>query len=50
MYPNLKLQVWKSGLRRNRVARDLNIDETVLSKIINGYREPSPRVRALLPE
>ncbi len=48
MYPNLKLEIWVSGLRQNRVARELKIDETVLSKIINGHREPSPSIRTLL--
>ena len=41
MYPNLKLQLWKSGMRQNRLANVLLIDETVLSKIINGFRQPS---------
>jgi transcriptional regulator with XRE-family HTH domain len=41
MYPNLKLQLWKSGMRQNRLANVLVIDETVLSKIINGFRQPS---------
>lgn len=46
MYPNLKLQIWKSGLRQNRLARMLAIDETVLSKVVNGFREPSPELCA----
>ena len=41
MYPNLKLQLWKTGMRQNRLANVLLIDETVLSKIINGFRQPS---------
>lgn len=45
MYPNLKLQLWKTGLRQNRLARLLAIDETVLSRILNGYREPSQELR-----
>jgi transcriptional regulator with XRE-family HTH domain len=45
MYPNLKLQLWKSGIRQNRLAHMLNMDETALSKIINGYREPSAELR-----
>ena len=45
MYPNLKLQIWKSGIRQNRLAKVLGIDETVLSKIVNGFREPSAEVR-----
>jgi transcriptional regulator with XRE-family HTH domain len=41
MYPNLKLQLWKTGMRQNRLATVLLIDETVLSKIINGFRQPN---------
>lgn len=46
MYPNLKLQIWKSGIHQNRLARELSIDETLLSRIINGYREPSASVKS----
>lgn len=46
MYPNLKLQIWKSGIRQNRLAQMLGMDETMLSKIVNGFREPSPELRA----
>jgi transcriptional regulator with XRE-family HTH domain len=45
MYPNLKLQLWKSGMRQNQLARLLGMDETVLSKIVNGFRHPSLQVR-----
>jgi transcriptional regulator with XRE-family HTH domain len=48
MYSNLKLEIWRSGLRQNQLARELNMDETVLSKVINGYRRPSPELRAVL--
>jgi transcriptional regulator with XRE-family HTH domain len=52
VYPNLKLQMWRSGLRQNRLARMLNIDETNLSRIVNGFRKPAPelkgRIAALL--
>jgi transcriptional regulator with XRE-family HTH domain len=41
MYPNLKLRLWKAGVRQNRLARALAVDETMLSKIINGFRLPS---------
>jgi transcriptional regulator with XRE-family HTH domain len=50
MYPNLKWQLWKLGLRQNRVARMLEIDETVLSKIVNGFRQPSPALRERIAE
>jgi len=46
MYPNLKLQIWRSGIHQSRLARELSIDETLLSRIINGYREPSAGVKS----
>jgi transcriptional regulator with XRE-family HTH domain len=45
MYPNLKLQLWTAGIRQNRLAKMLDIDETILSKIVNGFRQPSPEMR-----
>lgn len=42
----MKLQLWKSGIRQNRLAQLLNIDETQLSRIVNGFRRPGPEVRA----
>ncbi len=48
MYPNLKLEIFKQGIRQNYLARELGIEETVLSKIIHGYREPSEAQRRLL--
>jgi transcriptional regulator with XRE-family HTH domain len=46
MYPNLKLQLWRSGLRQNRLAQLVGIHETLLSKIVNGFRQPDADVRA----
>jgi transcriptional regulator with XRE-family HTH domain len=48
MYPNLKLQLFRSALRQNFLARELGIDESILSKIIHGYRQPSKEQRLLL--
>jgi len=48
MYPNLKLQLFRSSVRQNFLAREVGIDESVLSKIIHGYREPSKAQRQLL--
>jgi transcriptional regulator with XRE-family HTH domain len=48
MYPNLKLQIFKSGIRQNQIARDLKLCESQLSKVIHGYREPSAKERLLL--
>jgi len=45
MYPNLKLQIWKSGIRQQQLAKMLGLHETVLSKIVNGSRMPSPQVK-----
>jgi transcriptional regulator with XRE-family HTH domain len=45
VYPNLKLQLWRAGIRQNRLAQMLGMDETVLSKVINGYRAAPPELR-----
>lgn len=45
MYPNLKLQLWKSGMRQQQLARMLEIHESLLSKVVNGFREPTPELR-----
>jgi transcriptional regulator with XRE-family HTH domain len=46
MYPNLKLQLWKAGIRQNRLAQIVGVHETLLSKILNGFREPDADTRA----
>jgi transcriptional regulator with XRE-family HTH domain len=46
MYPNLKFELWRSGIRQNRLAQMLKLDETVLSRIVNGFRKPCPEVMA----
>ena len=46
MYPNLKLHLWRSGIRQNRLAQILDLDETALSRIINGFRKPCPAMQA----
>ena len=50
MYPNLKLQIFKSGIHQNHLARQLGLTDTVLSKIIHGYRQPTQEQRRLLAE
>ena len=50
MYPNLKLQIFRSSIRQNFLARELRIDESILSKIIHGYREPSKQQRESLAQ
>ena len=45
MYPNVKLQLWRAGIRQNRLARTVGIDESLLSKIINGFRQANPEIR-----
>ena len=45
MYPNLKLQLWRSGIRQIRLARLLGVDEAMLSKVINGHRDATPELR-----
>jgi transcriptional regulator with XRE-family HTH domain len=46
MYPNLKLRLWKCGMRQNRLAQLVGIHETLLSKIVNGFREADTETRA----
>ncbi len=50
VYPNLKLHLWISGIRQNRLAQMLDMDETVLSRIVNGFRAVSPEMRARIAE
>ncbi len=46
MYPNLKLQLWRTGIRQNRLARMVGVDETILSRMINGFRAPNKEIRS----
>lgn len=48
MYPNLKLQIFRRGSHQNQLAKAVGMDETVLSKIIHGYRAPTVEQRRLL--
>jgi transcriptional regulator with XRE-family HTH domain len=48
MFPNLKLQIFRCGSHQNQLAKAIGIDETVLSKIIRGYRDPTSTQRKLL--
>ncbi len=48
MYPNLKFQLWRSGIRQNRLAQMLEMDETTLSRIVNGYRTPSDQLKGAI--
>jgi hypothetical protein len=50
IYPNLKLRIYTAGIRQNRLAKMIGIDEAYLSKIINGFREPSENVRESIAE
>jgi len=45
MYPNLNRQIWKSGIPPESPCRELNMDQTLLSKIIHGYRQPSRQMK-----
>ena len=45
MYPNLRLQLWRKRIRQNQLAKMIPLDETVLSKIMNGFRVPAPALR-----
>jgi transcriptional regulator with XRE-family HTH domain len=48
MFPNLKLQIFRRGSHQNQLAKAVGMDETVLSKIIHGYRAPTVEQRKLL--
>lgn len=50
MYLNLKMCIWQSGIRQNRLAQAVKLDEALLSKIINGFREPTPAQRSRIAE
>lgn len=50
IYPNLKLRMYTSGIRQNRLARMLGIHEASLSRIMNGFREPNGEIRSQLAE
>lgn len=50
MYANIKLQIFRKGIHQNQLARTLGMDETLLSKIIRGFREPSEAQRKKLAE
>jgi plasmid maintenance system antidote protein VapI len=50
IYPNLKLKMYTSGIRQNRLARMLGIHEASLSRIMNGFREPTGEIRGQLAE
>ena len=45
IYPNLKLRVYTTGMRQNRLARLVGIDEAYLSRIINGVRAPGKQMQ-----
>ena len=45
MFTNLKLLLWRSRIHQNKMAQELQVDEASLSRIINGYREPTPEQR-----
>lgn len=48
MFPNLKLQIFRRGSHQNQLSKAVGIDETVLSKIIHGYRVPTVAQRRIL--
>ena len=47
MYPNLKIAIFKRGLRQNHLAKELGMSDALLSKIIHGFREATNEQRAL---
>jgi DNA-binding XRE family transcriptional regulator len=45
IYPNLKLRMFTTGMRQNRLARLVGIDEAHLSRIVNGVRVPKRQMK-----
>jgi transcriptional regulator with XRE-family HTH domain len=45
IYPNLKLRMYTTGMRQNRLAKLVGIDEANLSRIVNGTRAPKQQMR-----
>ncbi len=45
IYPNLKLRIYTTGMRQNRLAKLLGVDEAYLSRIVNGVRVPGQEIR-----
>jgi plasmid maintenance system antidote protein VapI len=50
IYPNLKLRVYTTGIRQNRLAKMVGIDEAYLSRIINGVRVPGKQMQQQIAE
>ena len=48
MYTNLKLLIWRSRIHQNRMAQEVQMDEAVLSRIINGFRKPTSEQRRII--
>ena len=45
MFTNLKLLIWRSRIHQNQMAQDVQMDEAALSRIINGFRDPTTEQR-----
>lgn len=50
IYPNLKLRVYTTGMRQNRLAKMVGIDEAYLSRIINGVRVPGKQMQSQIAQ
>jgi transcriptional regulator with XRE-family HTH domain len=50
IYPNLKLTIYKTGIRQNRLAKMVGIHEAYLSRIVNGTREPGDALRQAIAD
>jgi ribosome-binding protein aMBF1 (putative translation factor) len=50
IYPNLKLRVYTTGMRQNKLAKMVGIDEAYLSRIINGVRVPGKQMQQQIAE
>ena len=50
MYLNIKVCLLQLRIRQNQLAQAVQVDETMLSKIINGFREPTASQRQRIAE
>jgi len=50
MYPNLKAALVAKGIRQVDLALALHIDETQMSRVLNGRRQASPGLRRRIAE
>jgi plasmid maintenance system antidote protein VapI len=50
--PNIKLKIalWERGVRQRNLAFGIDVDESRISRIINGYEKPTPEIKGVISE